>query len=451
MSGGLKRVMSPLGLGRHKTKGNNKHGGTGGERPEQRTNEDGNRPFKGTDENRQWDGKTGGERAEEAGTGTSRPGDRPGQDKTAGGHGEVDDDDDREGEGEGEDRGEWVGAIRESTKSNSKGNALMDTNKVEAKILIPSFYRTPTKDQDDLTHRLAILSVNNFSGLNSENNNAFVAADRESDGPETERVLSKGDLKMPELGENATEEEKERAEKELEEKKEHLVEEKMKEIQKSLQTEDVETLKSRLVPEEVLKGQPKEDDFEEREQHRQHQSESATQESELSSTTARPSTDDSERGTNVTKTGENDQDQEEEGEGDHFGESKMNKQDKIDAIIEEFGDLAGLMENSEPERLIAETRGALFRGIVIIVSGSWPCLSCSESLTVVTRLCALREISTSLLIASLSTPCSHLQKPAPRIILNHHFFILGQSRSITSRLSSDQRRTGYGWSWGGIC
>jgi hypothetical protein len=37
------------------------------------------------------------------------------------------------------------------------------------------------------------------------------------------------------------------------------------------------------------------------------------------------------------------------------------QEDKIRAIIEEFGDVANLMQDEEPERILAESAGSLFK------------------------------------------------------------------------------------------
>lgn len=50
----------------------------------------------------------------------------------------------------------------------------------------------------------------------------------------------------------------------------------------------------------------------------------------------------------------------------------MTGEQKIEAIKEEFGELAALMEGDGVEWYVGECKGALFRGIMIIVSADSP-------------------------------------------------------------------------------
>ncbi|WWC63363.1 uncharacterized protein I303_105963 [Kwoniella dejecticola CBS 10117] len=45
---------------------------------------------------------------------------------------------------------------------------------------------------------------------------------------------------------------------------------------------------------------------------------------------------------------------------------EVSDEEKLAAIIEEFGDIAGLMEGDEPERMLADTKGALFKGVMML-------------------------------------------------------------------------------------
>ena len=71
------------------------------------------------------------------------------------------------------------------------------------------------------------------------------------------------------------------------------------------------------------------------------------------------------------------------GEDEEYGGLLQNRvipsDDKLKAIAEEFGDIAGLHEGAEPERMLAEAKGSLFkwvpklniahvRGVMLIVS-----------------------------------------------------------------------------------
>lgn len=42
--------------------------------------------------------------------------------------------------------------------------------------------------------------------------------------------------------------------------------------------------------------------------------------------------------------------------------------EKLAAIAEEFGDISGLFEGAEPERMLAESKGSLFKSVMMIVS-----------------------------------------------------------------------------------
>ncbi|WVR00064.1 hypothetical protein IAU59_007206 [Kwoniella sp. CBS 9459] len=48
------------------------------------------------------------------------------------------------------------------------------------------------------------------------------------------------------------------------------------------------------------------------------------------------------------------------------GVSDISNADKIKAIVEEFGEIANLMEGDEPERMLADTKGSLFKGVMMI-------------------------------------------------------------------------------------
>ncbi|WVW85557.1 hypothetical protein I302_107595 [Kwoniella bestiolae CBS 10118] len=49
-----------------------------------------------------------------------------------------------------------------------------------------------------------------------------------------------------------------------------------------------------------------------------------------------------------------------------IGVPDMSDEEKLAAIKEEFGDIAGLMEGDEPERMLADTKGSLFKGVMMI-------------------------------------------------------------------------------------
>ncbi|OCF37991.1 hypothetical protein I316_00215 [Kwoniella heveanensis BCC8398] len=48
------------------------------------------------------------------------------------------------------------------------------------------------------------------------------------------------------------------------------------------------------------------------------------------------------------------------------GVSDITNAEKIKAIVEEFGEIANLIEGDEPERMLADTKGSLFKGVMMI-------------------------------------------------------------------------------------
>ena len=51
--------------------------------------------------------------------------------------------------------------------------------------------------------------------------------------------------------------------------------------------------------------------------------------------------------------------------GSQFPVAERSDKEKLEAIATEFGDIAGLMEGAEPERMLAEGRGSLFKWVLL--------------------------------------------------------------------------------------
>lgn len=266
-------------------------------------------------------------------------------------------------------QGEWVPAVRAASTIQTGGTAT-----AEDKVIVPSFYRTPSVAQDDLSHRLAVLSVNNFSGLHGHDDRVRVGEEEiqrqvEVVGQRDSRhAFITRDARNPaeaEHQEQIAEDLREEAREELTEKKQQVVERRRSEIKESLIHDDEETLRSKLVPSDIatrhdddiipagmsageaseIRRQSEVSQYTVRDEERLRREERARERY-----ATEPATDDE-----STQVGDDEQ------------REKVTAEEKLYAICEEFGDLAGLMEGNEPETFIAESRGALFRGIIIVV------------------------------------------------------------------------------------
>lgn len=277
--------------------------------------------------------------------------------------------------------GEWVPAIRTTAGPSQTGG----TAQAEEKVIVPSFYRTPSVAQDDLSHRLAVLSVNNFSGLHGHDDHIRVGEDEVE---EQARAVGERDSRQafldrdPRNQDEAEHQEKvasdlrQEAKHELQDKKRQVVERRATEIKESLKHDDEETLRRKLVPADIATRH--DDDIipagmsagETNDVRR------ASRASEASDHTMRPEDERVRRDLQARErysAGTHGTDDEDTQVGDEEEErrerEKVSAQEKLDAITEEFGDIAGLMEGDQQERFIAESRGALFRGIIIVVGG----------------------------------------------------------------------------------
>lgn len=273
-------------------------------------------------------------------------------------------------------QGEWIPAVRAASAAQTGGIAT-----AEDKVIVPSFYRTPSVAQDDLSHRLAVLSVNNFSGLHGhddrvrvadheiekqvevvgqrDSRHAFISRDPKNSAEAEDQEKIAGDLR-------------EEAREELTVKKQQVVERRQSEIKESLIHDDEETLRSRLVPADIATRH--DDDIipagmsagEASEVRRQSESSQRTPRGNRELQLQKRDEQARERYATTTADDESTQ----VGDDEDHGREKVTAEEKLYAIREEFGDIAGLTEGGEPEKFIAESRGALFRGIIIVVRNS---------------------------------------------------------------------------------
>lgn len=254
--------------------------------------------------------------------------------------------------------GEWVSPVHAAPVAKmEEGMQEADMQEHEGRVVIPSFYRKPTVDQTELVHRLAVLSVNNFSGdpgLGEEDvGEAPVARDRE--------------LAKQALRQNATENDIEEMAQDI---KIQRIERKKTELEYALKHDDEDELKEKLAPASFLSG-------ESGIEGKSHPDGGEAQERQKQTLVSAEA-----HGTkNHDFAGEGSgervkvptQDEDDEAEDDEVIEQERKRratvtgQQKIDAIQEEFGELASLMEGNEQETFVGECKGALFRGIMIIV------------------------------------------------------------------------------------
>lgn len=270
-------------------------------------------------------------------------------------------------------QGEWVPAVRAASAAQTGGTAI-----TEDKVIVPSFYRTPSVAQDDLSHRLAVLSVNNFSGLHGHDDRVRVA-DHEIEKQvevlgqrDSRHAFVSREAKNPaeaEHQEKVAEDLREEAREELTEKKQQVVERRQSEIKQSLIHDDEETLRSKLVPADIA---TRHDDDIIPAGMSAGEASAVRRQSESSQRTPRGNRelqlqmhDERTRERYATNTADDESTQ--VGDEEDHEREKVTAEEKLYAISEEFGDIAGLMEGGEPEKFIAELRGALFRGIIIVV------------------------------------------------------------------------------------
>lgn len=235
---------------------------------------------------------------------------------------------------EDQTEGEWINSVQ-AIPPNEK-----DQHAEEAgKVVLPAFYRTPEGDQDALTHRLAVLGVNNYSG-------EYGVTEAESDA--TVPLDHDRQLARRELDPTASEQDVESLAVEI---RTHAIAEKEKEIKDSLQNDPADELKKKIIPPELLEHSH---DVKPPVHERTHTSPyegSGDAESEDSHSDIDfdgPAMTD-ENAIALTEQ-----------------EQAQLRKDKLDALIEEFGKIDIVFEGNDKEQYLSEARGALFRGIIIL-------------------------------------------------------------------------------------
>ena len=260
-------------------------------------------------------------------------------------------------DGERRSSGEWVRPLQAFPMQRQSSSIEESVKPTEGKIVLPAFYRKPTVDQSALSHRLAVLSVNNFSGEHGVGEDDIGMDPVEEDRKRARKALGEG-ADADDIEERATEIKKER------------IDAKEEEISHSLKHDDKETLQKKIVPSALLRT-AKEGDQPGESQVRPSQVRQDTDR------TLRQIADANRRDFAMEEAQENGDDaasvrsfNDEEAEAYVAAEterrSKISRQEKLDALCEEFGTIADLIEGDEPEEFIVECKGGLFRGILIL-------------------------------------------------------------------------------------
>lgn len=233
--------------------------------------------------------------------------------------------------------GEWIPAVHIPT-SNLGG-----TSEKEQTTAMPAFYRQPSVEQDDLTHRLAVLSVNNFSGLSSAVGNVDeikLPRRRTASAAGRTRAPTRESLRQRSAT-SADVRRKKRSDGGDGDDDEFDIDEDLKrreqKIRKTLKQGSAEELTAMLVPPDLRRK--------------------ATDEN-VHHDDAEDSRDDHDEATQVG-------DHEDDDEDPKYA-PKISNEEKLAAIKEEFGDWTHIMRDREPEQFVGECRGALFRGILIL-------------------------------------------------------------------------------------
>ncbi|KAJ9093731.1 hypothetical protein QFC21_006327 [Naganishia friedmannii] len=271
-------------------------------------------------------------------------------------------------------QGEWVPAVRTAAATTAETGGPSST---QEKIVVPAFYRTPSVAQDDLSHRLAVLSVNNFSGLHGHDDRLRVGEAeienrvqqvKERD-PQRAAVLAREPRSEVEAEhqEQIVEDLREEAHDQIVAHKRQILERRETEIKEALVYDDEATLRSRLVPADLA---TRHDDDIIPAGMSAGEASDLRRASEASPSRALPQ-DRLEhvaatREQYATATPEEIEDTLRIPEEELREREKVSAEEKLYAINEEFGDLTRLIEGDEREVFVAESRGALFRGIIIV-------------------------------------------------------------------------------------
>ncbi|KAJ9123072.1 hypothetical protein QFC22_001261 [Naganishia vaughanmartiniae] len=268
-------------------------------------------------------------------------------------------------------QGEWVPAVRTAATTNQPSGPMS----TQEKIVVPSFYRTPSVAQDDLSHRLAVLSVNNFSGLHGHDDRLRVGeAEIENHVKHVKErdpravVLDREPRSEVEAEhqEQIVEHLREEAHDEIVEHKRKVLERRETEIKEALVHDDEATLRSKLVPADLATRH--DDDIIPAGMSAGEASDlrRASESDPSRAPRDRLQHDEATREQYATAVPEESEDTLRIPEEELREREKISAEEKLYAINEEFGDLTRLIEGDEREVFVAESRGALFRGIIIV-------------------------------------------------------------------------------------
>ena len=264
-------------------------------------------------------------------------------------------------ESERKSSGEWVRPLQAFPMQRQNSSIEESVKPTEGKIVLPAFYRKPTVDQSALSHRLAVLSVNNFSGEHGVGEDDIGMDPVEEDRKRARKALGQG-ADADDVEERATEIKKER------------IDAKEEEIKHSLKHDDKETLTKKIVPSALLRtakegDQPGEGNVRPS-QVRQDTDRTLRQiadanRRDFAAEEAQAKAE--EQGSDAASVRSyNDEEAEAFVAAETERRSKISRQEKLEALCEEFGTIADLFEGDQPEDFIVECKGGLFRGILIL-------------------------------------------------------------------------------------
>lgn len=264
-------------------------------------------------------------------------------------------------ESERKSSGEWVRPLQAFPMQRQSSSIEESVKPTEGKIVLPAFYRKPTVDQSALSHRLAVLSVNNFSGEHGLGEDDIGMDPVEEDRKLARKALGQG-ADADDIEERATEIKKER------------IDAKEEEVKHSLKHDDKETLTKKIVPSALLRtakegDQPGEGNVRPS-QVRQDTDRTLRQIADANRrdfATEEAQAKAEEQGSGAADVRSyNDEEAEAFVAAETERRSKISRQEKLAALCEEFGTIADLFEDDQPEEFIVECKGGLFRGILIL-------------------------------------------------------------------------------------
>ena len=261
-----------------------------------------------------------------------------------------------------ESSGEWVRPLQAFPMERQSSSVEESVQPTEGKIVLPAFYRKPDMEQGPLSHRLAVLSVNNFSGQ--------VGVGEEDIGMEPVEEDKKRARKQ--LGDKASADEVTELASQV---KKERVDEKEKELVEALKNDSVDALKRKIVPPSLLRtakeGDAPGDEKPSRpSQTRQDTERTLNQIAEANRRDfAQEELDDKafQEGTTHDDVKQFDDEEAEAFVAEETERrSRITRQEKLAALHEEFGSYDHLYESGPKEEFIVECKGGLFRGILII-------------------------------------------------------------------------------------